>query len=162
MRGLCFVCLGKGKLERCSSRECASEMQILKGGSKTIFDAVNALGDAVKFQLSRLGHCSFCYLPKSEGCNDFHPAERDGGCLVFKMMLPKALVFGSRCWEERVAGTGRRTERTDPAWLQDVLLHWKMLPEPSKVGFAKMLLSKCETGELWLVRVFYHMLKEAM
>jgi hypothetical protein len=162
MSGVCFLCLGGGRLELCKSQRCASEMKVLQGGSKGILDAVNTLGDAVKFKLVKMEHCGFCYLPVKDAGREFHPAGKGGQCLVFKMMVPKALVYGGKCWVERVQATGRKTDRGDPEWLQDVLVNWRMLPEPSIDNFGRMLLTKCPSGELWLMRVFYHMLEEAL
>jgi hypothetical protein len=160
-RGVCFMCLGSGRLMMCKGT-CAAEAAVLGNGKGTVFDAVNQLGDAVKFKLQKIEHCGFCYLPAGEIPNGFHPEGKHGKCLVFKMMVPKALVYGSRCWVQGLSRGGRVTQASDPAWLRDVLQHWRMLPEPSVTNFGIMLLSKCETGEPWLMRVFYEILKQAL
>ncbi|KAJ9102897.1 hypothetical protein QFC20_004863 [Naganishia adeliensis] len=162
MSGVCFLCLGAGCLALCKAQRCATESLVVEGTKGTVFDAVNQLGDAVKFKLQRLEHCGFCYLPAGEQANGFHPGGKHGKCLVFKMMVPKALVYGSKSWVRRVSASGRIMDSEDPAWLRDVMGAWRMLPEPSVVNFGTMLLSKCETGETWLMRVFYNMLRQAL
>jgi hypothetical protein len=56
----------------------------------------------------------------------------------------------------------RLARENDPLWMKDVLLHSNMLPEPSRVNFARLLLSRCETGEIWLMRILYNMLNQAL
>jgi hypothetical protein len=137
---------------------------MVTAGKKSIFEVINMLGNMVKFKLSANNHCQYCYLPSPEGDldNGFHPNGKAKKCLVFASAAPKALVFASHLWES-TCRVGRRTcTEGDPLWLQDVLAHCRAMPEPSKENFARMILSLTNTGELWLVRIFYYMLKQAM
>lgn len=162
MKGICFLCLGKGELQ-VHGGGCGSEMMVTSG-ERSIFEVINMLGNLVKFKLSANNHCQYCYLPAPEGDldNDFHPRGKSGKCLVFASAAPKALVMASHLWEARCRVGNRICNQSEPLWLQDVLAHCRTMPEPSKENFARMLLSPTDTGELWLVRIFCHMLKQAM
>jgi hypothetical protein len=163
MRGVCFICLGRGELHT-HGGGCRSEVLVTADGKKSIFEVINGLGNLVKFKLSASNHCQYCYLPSPEGDldNGFHPNGKSKKCLVFASAAPKALVFASHVWES-TCRVGRRACGTDdPLWLRDAMACCKLMPEPSKENFARVLLSSTDTGELWLLRIFYNMLKQAI
>jgi hypothetical protein len=129
-----------------------------------IWDLVNELGDGIRFKLDALSYCQRCYLPaaKHGGANGFHPGGPEGKCYVFAMAVPKALVCASAIWSKRVSVGSRETVAGDPLWFKDLLVNTTTLPEPSKTNFAKIMMTRCETGDLWLVRVFCRMIEEAL
>lgn len=162
--GVCFLCLGQGKLRFCPAGRCAMEGEMLGQGPLRIWDLVNELGDGIRFKLEAVSHCQRCYLPavKYGETNGFHPSGPEGKCYVFAMAVPKALVCASSIWSKRVSVGSRETVAGDPLWFKDLLVNTRTLPEPSKTNFAKIMMTKCETGDLWLVRVFCRMLEEAL
>lgn len=163
MKGVCFICLGKGQIQT-HGAGCQNERLVTDGGKISIFDAINKLGNFVKFKLSASNHCQQCYLPAptNEIDNGFHPNGKAGKCLVFASAAPKALICGMNLWVSRIRVGRRVTERGDPAWLRDVVENAPIMLEPSEEAFARFLLTKTDTGELWLVRIFYNMLHEGL
>lgn len=162
--GVCFLCLGQGRVRFCPAGRCAIEREILGQSPLRIWDLVNELGDGLRFKLDALAHCQQCYLPaaKHGETNGFHPAGPEGKCYVFAMAVPKALVCASAMWAKRVMVGSRATQPEDPVWFKDLLVNTRTLPEPSKTNFARILMTRCDTGDLWLTRVFCRMLEEAL
>jgi hypothetical protein len=69
---------------------------------------------------------------------------------------------GLRQRDARVMVGSRATQPEDPVWFKDILVNTRTLPEPSKTNFARILMTRCDTGDLWLTRVFCRMLEEAL
>lgn len=162
MGGVCFVCLGRGET-RIHGAGCESERMVTDDGKRSILEMLNVLGNLVKFKLSAHKHCQQCYLPLpvDDIENGFHPRGKMGKCLVFAAAAPKALVFGSHLWVSKVRVGVRTCGHGDPLWFRDVMANCKMMPEPTKESFARIVLSQTDTGELWLLRIFYYMMQQA-
>lgn len=163
-KGICFLCLGKGQLQRCDPGECPSEKELVRRDGGTSANVMNTLGDLIKFKLPPIKHCYLCYLPApaDDGANEFHPAGKRGKCFIFASAVPKALTFGSAIWAQEIRIGQREAPEHAPRWLNDVLKHSSMMPEPSRENFARLLLTRCDSGEIWLVRVFFHMMAQAL
>jgi hypothetical protein len=124
----------------------------------------NVLDNEIKFEMPSLGYCFKCYLPapRGETTNAFHP-ESAQKCIVFPFVAAKALTCGSRLWLQKVRNAGAVQNEGDPLWLKD-LLERGMCDgaEDSVQTFARILKKRTEEGDHWFLRVFYHMIKEAV
>jgi hypothetical protein len=170
-KGVCFTCVGGGALEECKRGECEFEKQImLNEGVDNMVELMNRLGNLIKYDMRGMGYCPKCYLPTPSGerTNVFHPhgLGRDAlgnepQCMVFASVASKALTFGNQIWCQKVkSGKGRND--LDPEWLSDLMENARGSPEVSVEGFVRILKSSCATGEPWFLRVFYHMVKQAV
>lgn len=169
--GVCFSCLGMGTIAKCAKNECAVEATIREiEGGRTIWNVCDTLGDLLRLTVRGTGLCGYCYMPAAKGnaANFFHP---DGmfrkdhygriNCKVRASAALKALAVGSRLWRQAKEGIEEERAGTDPEWLTDVLTYGKSGEGASLEDFARVLEMECGK-ERWLMRVLYHMMKEAV
>lgn len=168
-RDVCFSCLGMGTVEKCPMGKCALEADIIRHeGERNMMKIVNKLANKIKFDIKALGYCSRCFLPAPRGhsTNVYHPTIGEGGCWIFPMVATKALSSGCRLWQNCLLsrqGAGRvGAIEGDPEWLKDLLDNGRQVDEPTFDAFARVLKTPCENGEHWFLRIFYHMVKEAV
>jgi hypothetical protein len=93
--------------------------------------------------------------------NGFHPRGKMGKCLVSAVAAPKALAFGSHLWVPKIRVRVRTCGHGDPLWFRIVISSCKIMPEPSNERFARIVLLHADTGEIWLLRIFYYMMQQA-
>ena len=166
-KGVCFTCVGMGMVEKCQEGMCPVEQTMLEvEGESSMRSVVNKLADELKFEMPNMGCCSKCWMPapRGESTNGFHPQgmSKNTPCLVFPMVATKALSCGSRLWLRKVGETPIAPDDDDPQWLVDLLKDARGVPESSIASFARILKASCGQSERWFIRVFYHMIKQAV
>ncbi|KAJ9096479.1 hypothetical protein QFC20_006422 [Naganishia adeliensis] len=168
---VCFTCLGMGIIAHCPNRKCPMEARMLRiEDVSSMVDVINQLGNLIRSRMAPMGHCPLCYLPspEHEGTNAFHPngvgkdlMGKYKRCLLFPSVIAKALACGSRMWLETMGSSALAAISEDPEWLQDLQSNGRSSPDVSLAGFARMLMADCN-GEPWMMRVLYHMFKQAV
>ena len=164
---VCFTCVGLGWIQKCPNGECAVEKTMMENeGEKNMMPFVNKLANEIKFDIRAMGYCGKCFLPapRGEPTNVFHPSGTAPGapCVIFQMVATKALSAGCRLWQQKLRESPIEKKEDDPLWLVDLLDNGRTVDEPTVQAFARILKSPCGSGEHWFLRIFYHMVKQAV